>query len=185
MEKIKEQFAAFVDLVKERVGEVEENVEERLALHIEDFLTATIQNIEECESPIEKMIALEFNRIINRSFLDAGYNVFDWEPQREIILNEDTQSEKKYRVDFFFHFAQMKERGAIEYSFAIECDGHEFHEKTKEQAAKDKQKDRDLMKNGIIVIRFTGSEIHKNPYKCAREAIEIMENYISKMYRLD
>ena len=45
---------------------------------------------------------------------------------------------------------------------AVECDGHEFHEKTKQQAARDKARDRD---------RFTGSEIWKDPGACADEVL--------------
>ena len=44
---------------------------------------------------------------------------------------------------------------------AIECDGHDFHEKTKEQAQRDKEKDRILQANGWLIARFTGSEIYK------------------------
>lgn len=52
---------------------------------------------------------------------------------------------------------------------AIECDGHDFHEKTKEQAARDKQRDRDLQSIGWAVARFTGSEIFKNAPAAAEQ----------------
>lgn len=53
-------------------------------------------------------------------------------------------------------------------SIAIECDGHDFHEKTKQQASCDKKRDRMLTARGLQVARFTGSEIHDNPLKCAQ-----------------
>ena len=56
---------------------------------------------------------------------------------------------------------------------AIECDGHEFHEKTKEQAAHDKSRKRYLTSKGWAVIEFTGSEIHKNPFDCARQVRDL------------
>jgi hypothetical protein len=34
---------------------------------------------------------------------------------------------------------------------AIECDGHNFHERTKEQVARDKSKDRYLTARGVTV----------------------------------
>lgn len=43
---------------------------------------------------------------------------------------------------------------------AIELDGHDFHERTKEQARRDKARDRALTKRGWVVIRYTGSEVY-------------------------
>lgn len=53
----------------------------------------------------------------------------------------------------------------------IECDGHDFHEKTKAQAAKDKSRDRFLTGLQIPVMRFTGSEIWRSPMDCAVEVV--------------
>lgn len=49
----------------------------------------------------------------------------------------------------------------------IECDGHDYHERTKEQAAKDRGTDRALQLLGWTVLRFTGSEIHADASACA------------------
>jgi very-short-patch-repair endonuclease len=74
-----------------------------------------------------------------------------------------------YRVDFLFG-SQMSDNDPL-CLVAVECDGHEFHEKTKQQAARDKGRDRDLTSNGIKVFRFTGSEIWKNPGACADDVL--------------
>jgi hypothetical protein len=58
----------------------------------------------------------------------------------------------------------------------VECDGHEFHERTKEQAARDKGRDRHLQSLGYYVLRFTGSELWKDPKRCAREADEFLKD---------
>lgn len=58
--------------------------------------------------------------------------------------------------------------------FAIELDGHDFHERTKEQAAKDKSRDRLLQTAGWKTLRFTGSEVFKSPFKCAVETHQAM-----------
>jgi very-short-patch-repair endonuclease len=55
---------------------------------------------------------------------------------------------------------------------AVECDGHDFHERTKEQAARDRERDRRLQAHGMQVMRFTGSEIYRDPIKCVTEIIE-------------
>lgn len=54
----------------------------------------------------------------------------------------------------------------------VECDGHDFHERTKEQAARDRKRDRDLSLKGYDVFRFTGSEIWRDPIKCAGDVIQ-------------
>jgi very-short-patch-repair endonuclease len=53
----------------------------------------------------------------------------------------------------------------------VECDGHAFHEKTPEQARRDKSRDRELLIKGYPVMRFTGSEIHQRPLHCAEQVI--------------
>lgn len=59
----------------------------------------------------------------------------------------------------------------------VECDGHEFHEKTKEQAARDKSRDRDLQAAGFPVYRFTGSEIWRDPVACATQLVVVLQDW--------
>lgn len=68
-----------------------------------------------------------------------------------------------YRLDF------MLEDLEYDVKVAIECDGHDFHERTKEQAARDRARDRELQSRGYLVLRFTGSELYRDPWKCADE----------------
>jgi len=58
----------------------------------------------------------------------------------------------------------------------VECDGHDFHEKTKEQAKRDKSRDRTLAAAGYHVLRFTGSEIHNDARTCADSVFDIIQN---------
>lgn len=67
----------------------------------------------------------------------------------------------KYRVDFCVGSA------------VIECDGFDYHDRTKEQATRDKQQERELMSLGFTVYRFSGAEIWADPEKCAKEVIKI------------
>lgn len=53
---------------------------------------------------------------------------------------------------------------------AVELDGHEWHERTKAQAQRDKSRDRRLLEIGVPVMRFTGSEVHHDPHDCAQQA---------------
>ena len=68
---------------------------------------------------------------------------------------------------------------------AIECDGHEFHERTKEQAQRDKERDRQLTLDGFTVIRFTGSEIWRDPMKCAEQVDELLDELIARHVKAD
>jgi very-short-patch-repair endonuclease len=60
----------------------------------------------------------------------------------------------------------------------VECDGHDFHERTKEQAAHDRQRDRWMQSQGWTVMRFTGSEIFKSPRRCAIEVIACIDRLV-------
>ena len=74
-----------------------------------------------------------------------------------------------YSPDFMFEV--LDEAGPC---FAVEIDGFDYHDKTKEQAAKDKQKDRFFTRNGFIPIRFAGTEIYRSPIDCVRETFQII-----------
>ena len=74
---------------------------------------------------------------------------------------------EQYRVDFCLIF--YGEFDDYQFNLVVECDGHEWHERTKKQAQRDKARDRDLQAGGFIVLRFTGSEIWKNAMGCAAE----------------
>lgn len=60
----------------------------------------------------------------------------------------------------------------------VECDGHEFHERTKEQAARDRSRDRALQASGHTVMRFTGSELYRDPMGCVLEVMHWCQNHV-------
>lgn len=84
-----------------------------------------------------------------------------------------------YRVDFLVcsdfgaDVEQTNALGHPPWGMVIECDGHEFHERTKAQARRDRQRDRIMTMAGITVFRFTGSEIYRSGESCALEALEM------------
>ena len=81
----------------------------------------------------------------------------------------------KYRVDFLVQgqFSSIKgNQKCLEMcQIVVECDGHDFHEKTKEQAIYDKKRDRDLQSLGFRVYRFTGSEIWRTDGICILKSL--------------
>lgn len=78
-----------------------------------------------------------------------------------------------FRVDFLF--TVVSEDG-VRSKLVVECDGHNFHERTKEQAARDRSRDRQLQQSGYTVFRFTGSEIYNRPLNCARQVLQWAEH---------
>lgn len=84
----------------------------------------------------------------------------------EVFRNTKAQEKiGNYRVDFL-----IKGENGV---FAIELDGHDYH-KTKEQRTHDAQKDRSLIQNGINVLRYTGSEVHKDSWQCVYGLAKIL-----------
>lgn len=74
----------------------------------------------------------------------------------------------KYRIDLaLIHLRHAFGKRESCRPIAIECDGHDFHERTKEQAEHDKERDRVLQVSGWVVARFTGSEIFRDPAEAA------------------
>lgn len=131
------------------------------------------------ESPIEILLACALDVSIR---LDA----LNWQASTEFglthadcveVLDASTAgvgmfSQVKiepYTVDFMFLYRHRVsgEIGGI----VVECDGHAFHERTKEQAAHDKSRDRFLQSEGFKVLRFTGSEIWNKTYDCVNEIV--------------
>jgi very-short-patch-repair endonuclease len=57
----------------------------------------------------------------------------------------------------------------------VECDGHDFHERSKEQAKKDRRRDRWMQSEGWLVLRFTGSELWNDAHACGEEVAKNLE----------
>ncbi len=123
-------------------------------------------------SPIERKLYLAILNVKSKKDLD--FRIFR---QKSFNLNQ-----KKYIADFYIE--QDLEAG-IKFKLIVECDGHDFHEKTKEQSQRDKERDRNFILAGIHVMRFTGMEIYKNPLKCAEEIYKFFNKKYAESVDLD
>jgi hypothetical protein len=65
---------------------------------------------------------------------------------------------------------------------AVECDGHAFHERTHEQASRDKRRDRIATRLGVQAMRFTGTDVVRNSTECAQEVVDFVGDRL-KNYR--
>lgn len=76
-----------------------------------------------------------------------------------------------YRIDFLLR-AKVDD---LRFFFAVECDGHEFHQRTKKQIEHDRKRDNALLAMDIATFRLPGSLIHRSPVACAVETLEQIE----------
>ena len=90
-------------------------------------------------------------------------------PEPFVLIVEPQAQLTDWRVDFLIHAWHKggENQPAAWRQLIVECDGHDFHERTKEQAARDRSRDRFAQIHGRSVLRFTGSEIHADPIGCA------------------
>ncbi len=152
---------------------IEEAAETAAAQFVEHYHSAASR----CESPIEELLLAELyihSKIIGYPalFLCGTEN-----PPHEAAFDEAAHVYQQvavgpYRVDFLIHDATLPFDLGKPRWIVVECDGHDFHERTKEQARRDKQRDRFLQSKGYRVLRFTGSELWADAEACADELIE-------------
>lgn len=76
-----------------------------------------------------------------------------------------------YRVDFCLQGEAIPRKGNPRTPIVVECDGHDFHERDKEQVSKDKKRDRDLQQMGFTVFRYSGSDLFKSLCVHAHEIV--------------
>lgn len=118
-----------------------------------------------CESPIERMLIESF--IMSHIYAGKGVPPIDDMDGSTLDPLWGIKTQYKignYRADFLF----INWEGRV---VLVECDGHDFHERTKEQAARDRKKDREIQAEGYVILRYTGSEIFANPFYCAADVI--------------
>ena len=133
-----------------------------------------------CQSPIEVLFLAAFVPFQMDREAAEGFHI---RLERYAIVPQFRVG--RYRLDFgvFYNPRVRPENNETHDEFsdtiriAVECDGHAFHEKTKEQAAHDKARDRFLITQGWTVMRFTGSELHADATGCAHQVFEAIEAF--------
>lgn len=139
---------------------------------LSEYIFRLYGKLEECpevKSPIEALMYFSLSVV---SQMREG-----------IYLSIHTQKRiGRYCVDFLITATENHalHQPRLSSTVIVECDGHEFHEKTKDQARKDKQRDRFLQSQGFPVLRFTGSEIWSDCMAKADEVLEFLESEIQK-----
>jgi len=124
------------------------------------------QKLPACESPLEELFLLLWTYHFN----DCHCITYDgiecpWTgtPRGKICIVDLAQQVKVggSRVDFLATITSAN-NGKVS-RLAIECDGHAFHDRTPQQASRDRARDRKLLQHGVMTARFTYSDLRERP----------------------
>lgn len=149
----------------------------------------------ETESPIEHALIVAFSGLCHRygesAYVQPPSSPTDWlsilpssQPRDPWIVVEPQKKLRDYRVDFLvsFNVGLPEPDKPVIKTVVVECDGHDFHDRTPEQASRDRARDRAIQASGIPVLRFTGTDINRNPMKCAESIFEYIDITRSDTY---
>jgi len=89
-------------------------------------------------------------------------------PERSKVFMSAQVKIGKWRSDFIV--SAYGESPFYPVTYAIECDGAEFHS-TPAQMDRDHRKEFDLRGHLVRTIRFSGKRIRRDPYACAYQAL--------------
>lgn len=156
VDKVKDFMADVIESHALRFTEELATIVEKGESPIEQLLLAALRS----SSDLQPFTQIHFclgEELPDRAPFDQAAHIY---PQAKI---------GSYRVDLAIWDASIPFELRNPRLMIVECDGHDFHEKTKEQARKDKQRDRFFVSKGYKVLRFTGSEIWANPEDIADE----------------
>ena len=145
--------------------------------------------LEECgymgiTSPPEKLFYCTWNTLFDPEFIDLigqfpiGRYFTDFHPNPlSYFVNQDIPGMGVAQ----FEEALRRICGVAPKQFAIEIDGHEWHERTPQQAEYDRRRERYFVAGGWTVLRFTAREVFRNPKKCVKETYRLVEPGLLEM----
>ncbi|WP_161499364.1 DUF559 domain-containing protein [Flavipsychrobacter stenotrophus] len=125
--------------------------------------------LEELQSPLERKL---YAKLLDaKVYFEVQYPMNKVGKKASLI--DDTQNDLrlKYRdlltqVDFF-----LPNKNPI----CVYTDGHTYHERTEEQAKRDRSIDRKLQELGFVVLRFTGKEINESLSMVVNQVMKLVE----------
>ncbi|KKW88326.1 DUF559 domain-containing protein [Lacticaseibacillus rhamnosus] len=157
------------------------SVEELADYYSLTFKQLITGQVESTRSPIEAMFCISWNYqtvLFEEHFRRwLGANFLDLASQEKVEVDNQT-----FYIDFVARVMDYNEVGDVvsKASVFVELDGHDFHEKTKEQVEKDKIRERQISKFTDRVLRFSGREVYRNPDNCVREVIDALQDIYNK-----
>ena len=187
----------------------EPNIEQELQgyeAELNEWVTGRISSIRKllarCESPAEHLLLLALIQTLDARPIADHFAAFPrWgpglerfivrlHPQHSVRIEHEylLREPKDYRLDFLLtlerdeHEGSSESTGLVHAKVAVEVDGHDYHERTKEQAKRDRLRDRMLTQAGYFVMRYTGSEVYQDAHLQATEIEGLLSNEASRVY---
>lgn len=118
----------------------------------------------ELQSPLERKLFLELSKARINFQIQYGLN---WQGgnisiQGKTFINPMNNFKEVLTVVDFY----IEKRGT---KLCVYTDGHSYHERTEEQATRDRNIDRKLQELGFQVLRYTGKEVNENIFKIVKD----------------
>jgi very-short-patch-repair endonuclease len=172
MENIESNVLSFLNEAKNDYAEIKKK----------GFLYEMYANFEDFEitSPIEQVFFIACQVLCSAAYTDINPEPFLMNGEMHLgkgIFIQPQAKIGKYKVDFLL---KCNNHVPVEFypDVIVELDGHLFHDKNKEQRAYEKARDRYFVQNGYKVIHYTGSEVVKDPYRVAHEALKMAAAFV-------
>lgn len=157
----------------------------------EDFFTMAMDG---CGSPIEHLFALALlAELVEEQGCKFGADVFTWSRDATDLSKYPQRVKRDFlhvrsavfvlpqfqlpgaRVDFLvFRYDEEGDELVRSPFVIVECDGHEYHERTPDQAERDRSRDRAFQQAGFTVFRFTGRELWRDASACASQVMDFL-----------
>jgi very-short-patch-repair endonuclease len=141
-----------------------------------EFIERLYVNISNTESPLEAAFVAAWMAIE-----ECDFSTITFRTQHAVEVEG-----RGYRLDFVF---EPQQYGGLEAligpqcpKIALELDGHDYHEKTKEQVTYRNRRDRDLQAAGWIVLHISGSEFNANAEKATKEVYDRVSTLLWAAY---
>lgn len=171
----------FISWLDERL-DMEKNIEDFLSdtsdlvskLERKKFIDQVNMNLmffDQIESPIEQMFFIAFmgyTKLYDVNLIPISNDHVSGQRDFNTVFITPQKVIGSYKVDFLLSHIDIND---THIDLIVELDGHDFHDKNKEQRAYEKSRDRYFSRNGYKTLHFTGSEVFNHPFKVVLECL--------------
>lgn len=129
-----------------------------------------VKCLTELQSPLERKL---YSKLLDEKFhFEVQYPINTYGKKASINDRDQKDLRLKYidlltQVDFYLPNGKNQ--------ICVYTDGHTYHERTEEQAKRDRSIDRKLQELGYVVLRFTGKEINENISMAVNQIRKVVE----------
>jgi very-short-patch-repair endonuclease len=166
---------------EEKLALFERTYGSRLGLPSFTLKSDVVRRLEWLKRAVTRDFEASYTRLLDRFSVTSPIEqlfLMEWQYQRmdeQLGVSAAPQHEVPTQRGNFVVDLLIKDRQTGRPRLIVELDGHDFHEKTKEQVAADKSRERAIVRSGIRVMRFSGSEVFRNTRACVVEVADFLK----------